>query len=254
MFAESIRAGDPNAKVALTIGRVFTPDCARRNSFSAYRWLRHADVLWTDPAPVDCYPFRMAEARAAQIVGKPFAIEVDGLYAYVRDKTEPLQAYSEQSRLTFQSGASILTTSNWHYASNDPNQLPTEFQRHADIHRAIAAARSLDVSPPLPPATEAVYVSKWTMFAAHGFHGPYASIEKAFMELYGNGERLVDVVSDDLFIPDPNILKRYVRIHIPYAPVVSDEAMAALERSGVVLEAPGPWGQYNEYGKDRPAP
>jgi hypothetical protein len=65
------------------------------------------------------------------------------------------------------------------------------------------------------------------------------------------GQRMVDIVTDDQFIPDPSVLKIYERIHVPFAPVVSDAAMEGLRSGGVPLVADETWGRYDEYGGER---
>ncbi len=243
------REGDPGAEVALTLGHVLSADCARRNSLSAYRWAQEADWLWIDPAPRDFYPIRIAVGRAAHLIGKKFAVEIDGLYAYKHEGVDVFETLPRQTLLSFQGGARIMTTANWQFAAYGPMTEPPEFERFAQAHRGMAAYVSPGTMREPATATDAVYVSKWTMFATHGNRRVWEKIEEYYKHLYGDGQRLVDIITDDIFADDTSVLQRYERIHIPYAPVVQMQAREALERSGIDLIAPEPWGMFDEYGR-----
>jgi len=251
MFADALRVGDPGAKVALTVGHALSGECARRNTLSAFRWLRHADVLWVDPAPTDYHPIRIAVGRAATLMSKNFAVELDGLYAYVRDKVDANLAFPEQAKAAFEGGAPLLTAANWRFASYGPQGTEAEFFQYETAHRGMASAASPTCVPVLGPAKEAVYVSKWTMFTTHGNPAAWKAVQDAYQALYEREGRMVDIVTDDQFIPDPGVLKVYEHIHVPFAPVVSDVAMEGLRSCGVPLVADEAWGKYDEYGDVR---
>ncbi len=248
-LVRGFRVGDPEAEVALTIGHVLSADCARRNSLSAYRWVRNADWLWIDPAPRDFYPIRIAIGRAARLIGKKLAVEIDGLYAYKRDSVGVFETFPRQTLLSFEGGARIMTTANWQFAAYGPTTEPPEFERFAEAHRGMAAYASPGTVHERATATDAVYISKWTMFTTHGNRRVWEKIEQYYQHLYGASQRLVDIITDDVFTDNGSVLRRYERIHIPHAPVVQSRARETLERSGVELIAPEPWGLFDEYGR-----
>ena len=250
-LAQGFREGDPNAQVALTVGHVLSQECARRNTLSAFRWLRHADWFWVDPAPTDFYPIRIAVGRACQLLGKRLAVELDGLYAYRRDHADVFEAFPRQTRLSFEGRAEMVTTANWQFAAYGPSFDPPEFDRFGEAHRGMAAFLSPGKVQVPDTATDAVYISKWTMFATHGNGKAWKKIEEYYKSLYGDGDRLVDVITDDVFTASPAVLARYKRIHVPYAPVVEKIAWDALRSSGVELVALDPWGSFDELGNQR---
>ena len=227
--ADAVHAGDPEARYGPQVGRIFSPECIRRGTVSVFRWARNCDVIFVDPAPLDDYPWSVTVARAS---GKLIAVELDGVYAYRRDGLLPrlAEVYAEQTRLSFEHGASYVAHANWG---------PQEFGELQSVFPLCATAKQ--VPPRRTVATTAIYVSKWDEYCYEGRQGESASqaAQRLFSELLAAGTA-ADIISDDLFTEDPAFLERYDRIHVPGGQVISAAAWEALHRCRAdVVVAPG---------------
>jgi len=204
-MAEALRAGDPEAVIGAQLGRIFHVDCAMRGTFGAFRWGKDYDLFIVDPAPLDNIMAAVDQVRAS---GRLIGLELDGPYAYVRDKLDVDKTYAQQARTAFAAGAHIVYTANWQTRITSSYPATT------------AQLRTVRVVPPMTPARgEAVYMNKWAMYAFHEHdQGQFTYRPESALH------RPIDFITDDMFLLDEGLLHRYEKIFIPFAPAIGQDA------------------------------
>lgn len=212
VLARGLREGDPDAVVGAQLGRIFSVECAMRGTFGVFGWTKDIDMLLVDPSPLNDVVAAVDQVRAS---GKLLALELDGPYAYVRDKVAMDENYAQQAGQAFAAGSAIVYTANW--GTRIMNTWPGTTSQFAAVR---------DVPAMQPIADEAVFQSKWGLYAFH--EHDYGQFD---FRPEGAKGRPIDVITDELILADAQLLSKYRKIHVHFAPVVSRKLFESLQQN-----------------------
>ncbi len=221
LLAKALKEGDPQAEYAVQCGRIYSGECAVRGTVGVGAWARHADWVITDPAPRDDVRWQSAVCRA---FGKGSVAELDGLYAYDRDKVDPMVGIPTQVRDGFAAGIRMMQLCHWY---------PKDVRRYPDLF-ALLGKIAREANNAHPATTEAIWAGKWDLYRAAAAGGdPAGACARLYADRVAAGAD-PDILTDDVVRAQPGVLQRYRRIHAPALAWIERELLDLLRATGAL--------------------
>jgi len=221
LLAQALKDGDPQAEYAVQCGRIYSGECVVRGTVGVGYWARAAAWIITDPAPRDDVRWQSAVCRA---FGKNSVAELDGLYAYDRDKVDPMTGLAKQVRDGYAAGIRMMQLCHWY---------PKDVARYPGLLPLLGQI-AREASSSHPATAEAIWAGKWDLCRAAAAGGdPAGACAHAYAERVRAGAD-PDILTDDVVRAQPGVLKRYTRVEAPALTWIEPETLRLLHQSGAL--------------------
>lgn len=221
LLAQALKDGDPQAEYAVQCGRIYSGECVVRGTVGVGYWARAAAWIITDPAPRDDVRWQSAVCRA---FGKNSVAELDGLYAYDRDKVDPMTGLAKQVRDGYAAGIRMMQLCHWY---------PKDVARYPDLFPLLGRI-AREANNRHPATDEAIWAGKWDLCRAAAAGGdPAGACAHAYAERVRAGAD-PDILTDDVVRAQPDLLKRYTRIEAPALTWIEPDTLRLLHGSGAL--------------------
>jgi len=221
-LAAAIHGADPDAVFAIQMGRLQDgPSCPRRATVGVFYWGQAAELLIADPQPRDGDVMGYI-ADLIRAGGKTPGMELDAPARFVL----PLTEYTRNTVELWRHGGRWGSWANW---------VPAELSQPGVLDMTKATVAALPKPYGIESPTTAMYVSKWDLYCYHG-QDRWRQYRDEYSALTNSGETVIDVLTDDIVLADPQVLDRYERIAVPYADCMDQRVLSLLEAHRAKLD------------------